>query len=111
MTKYNVQVITFLTMSSIPSVRAVTYHVIFIIQWPTCSAILARKTLTWALRFKEQLLKYATVGCHTHFASVTTVIRFSEKYPTSRGRVSLLHGFKRLRSRSRAWLSRGYFSG
>ena len=85
MTKYNVQVITFLTMSSIPSVRAVTYHVIFIIQWPTCSAILARRTLTWALRFKEQLLKFATVGCHTHFASVTTVIRFSEKYPTSRG--------------------------
>jgi len=79
------QVITFLTMSFIPSVRAVTYQVIFIIQWPTCSAILARRTLTWALRFKEQLLKYVTVGCHTHFASVTTVIRFSEKYPTSRG--------------------------
>ena len=85
MTKCNVQVITFLTMSSIPSVRAVTYQVMFIIQWPTCSAILARRTLTWALRFKEQLLKYATVGCHTHFASATTVIRFSEKYPTSKG--------------------------
>ena len=71
--------ITFFTMSSIPSVRAVTYEVIFIIQWPTCSAILARRTLTWALRYKEQLIS-AKVGCHTlHFAFITTLIKLSKE--------------------------------